>query len=181
MEEVQPVFDIYSPNLPPSLAVPFGLMENAYRRLTRLVEGMSQAELEYTGPAGNRNSTAMLLQHMALVDLEYLHRVMGQELPPALAAEFGPYETEEGYLPVVTGKAAVELLAQYQRVLELVRTHLSTLAEADAERPVTIPWWPQPATIRYILWHMASHSMFHQGQITRLRAHYAQTDAGTQA
>lgn len=173
------MFDILSPNLPPSLAVPFGLVENGFRRLTKLVESMSQAELEYTGPAGNRNSTAMLLQHLALVDLEYLHRIMGVALPADLMAEFGPYETDEGYLPVVTGRSAADLLAQYQRVIEMVRTHLSTLAEGDAERPVIIPWWPQEATLRYVLWHMAGHSMFHQGQIARLRAYYTETQPQT--
>lgn len=166
------MFDLVSPNLPASLAVPFSLVEHAFRRLRRLVEDMDQDELEYSGPAGAPNSTASLLRHLAVVDLAYLHLIKGEPLPEDLQAEYGPYRDETGRIPVVRGLGAEELLRQYERVIEMAREYLQTLTDADAERPVHVPWWPQPATVRYVLWHMAGHSMFHQGQIQRLKEWY---------
>ncbi len=163
--------DIFSPDIPTALAVPFGLIEDGFRRLTRRVEGMSQEELEFTGPPGNTNSTAMLLAHLAIVDLWYLHIIMGVvPVPEDLQAEYGPDETESGDLPAVTGKSVAELLERYGRVIQMMREYLRTQTDADAERPVKVPWWPEEATVRYVMWHMAGHSMHHQGQIVRLRA-----------
>lgn len=166
------MFDILSPGLSPALAVPFGLLENSYGRLTHLVQRMGQQALEFRGPDGQLNSTATLLAHIARADLEYLHAIMGQRLSPELKAEYGPYQTSKNRLPDVTGKTAAELLERCRRVIEMGREYLATKGEEEAERPVQIPWWPQPATVRYVLWHMAGHSMFHQGQIRRLQEWY---------
>ncbi|MGE5673582.1 MAG: DinB family protein [Mycobacterium leprae] len=162
------MWDIASPDLPAALAVPFGLVENAFRRLSRHVQGMSQSELEFTGEGVN--STAMLLAHLAFVDMEYLHCIKGVSVPADLEAEYGPVETESGTLPVVTGLSAAQLLERYRRVIDMIRAYLQSQTDADAVRPVQIPWWPEPATVRYVLWHMAAHSMHHQGQIVRLKA-----------
>lgn len=173
------MFDILSPGLPPALAVHYGLIENGFQRLTRLVANMTPAELEYLGPAGNRNSTATLLAHLALTDLDYLHCLKGEPVPADLAARFGPYHTEEGLLPPVTGRTVDDLLAQYAEVIDLGRDYLRGLADSDAGRTVTVEWWSQPATLRYVLWHMAGHSMFHQGQIQRLRLGYKERGSGS--
>lgn len=165
--------DLTSPGLAPALAVPFGLMEDAFRRLTHLVKEMGPEELAYTAP-GDRNSTATLLAHLAVVDLGYLYCIKGSPIPPKLEAEYGPYETEEGLLPEVTGRSAAELLERYGRVIDMVREYLKTKTDAEAEREVQIAWWPQSASVRYVLWHMAGHCMLHQGQIARLRSAYKQ-------
>lgn len=74
----------------------------------------------------------------------------------------------------MTGKTAAELLANYRRLLDRVRDYLRTQTEADALRPVQVPWWQERAALRYVLWHMAGHSLFHQGQIRRLQIWYGQ-------
>jgi uncharacterized damage-inducible protein DinB len=168
------VRDITSADLPPALAVPFGLMEDAFRRLTNRVKNMNQAELEYTGPPGNRNSTAMLLRHLAYTDLGYFYMIRGEPIPADLEAEYGPVRLDDNTLPVVTGLTAEHLLEQYRRIIDMVGAYLRTLPEADAERSVQVPWWQGPATVRYLLWHMAGHSMFHQGQISRLQLWHKQ-------
>lgn len=163
------MFDTKSPGLPPALAAAYGLVEDGFRRLGNLVKGMTAVELEYLGAGGNRNSTATLLNHLALTDLEYLHCIKGEPVPAVLAARFGPYHDAEGNLPPVTGRSVEELLAQYAEVIDLGRSYLATLEDAEAERRVNVAWWSQPATVRFVLWHMAGHSMLHQGQIQRLR------------
>jgi uncharacterized damage-inducible protein DinB len=166
------MLDLGSPGLPPALSVPFSLVAHAAQRLVRQVADMSQAELEYRGPSGDLNSTATLIAHIAYIDLVYLHIIMGRPIDPALEEEYGPYQQADGALPVVTGRSVDELLGRHHRVIEMARAYLKGLTDADAARQVQVPWWSQPATVQYVLWHMAGHSMFHQGQISRLRAWY---------
>ncbi|MDR6226186.1 DinB family protein [Desmospora profundinema] len=163
--------DLTSPNLPEDLSVPFGLMEDAFHRLSRLVSDMSQDEVDYRGPTGEVNSTGTLIQHLAATDLGYLYCIKG-EPSEKLIDEFGPDRTEDGRLPTVNGQPVDSLLASYRSVLDRVHEYLMTRTETDATLSVTVPWWPEPASVRYVLWHMAGHSMYHQGQIRRLREWY---------
>lgn len=166
--------DLTCSDLPPALSQSWAQVEDAFRRLTSRVKEMSQEELDFKGPPGNPNSTAMMLAHMAPVDLEYLHIIMGRAVPPDLAAEIGQAFESDDSLPRVKGKPLSELMATCRRVLDMGREYLRTQTDADAERLVKVPWWPEPATVRYVLWHMAAHSNNHQGQIDRLRAWYQQ-------
>lgn len=165
--------DIASPGIAPALSTPFALVEDAYLRLTRRIGEMSEAALHYA-PPGSVNSTAMLLRHLAVVDLHYLHAIMGKAVPEELARKYGPFEDEQGQIPQVEGATGAQLLEEYREVLQMGRAYMEGLTDEDATRPVTIAWWPQPATVRYVLWHMASHSSFHQGQIVRLNAAFQQ-------
>ncbi|HWI65776.1 MAG TPA: DinB family protein, partial [Symbiobacteriaceae bacterium] len=149
----------------------FAQLEAAYARMAHLTRDMSQDEVDYTGPEGAPNSTAMLIAHIARTDLEYLHLIMGREVPPELLEEYGR-PNEDFTIPKVTGRTAADLVAAYGRVLELAREYLKTQTDADAVRPVRIPWWPEEASVRFVLWHMAGHCMLHLGQIYRLRAWY---------
>lgn len=171
------MLDLTSPGLPPALGQAFSQLDSVFRRLTQGVQEMSQAELEYVGPAGNMNSTATLLAHLAYIDLGYLYCIKGESVPADLNADYGPDQSEDGTLLPVTGKSVRELLDRYQQVLHMTREHLQTLSDADVTREVTIEWWSQPATVRFVLWHMAGHSMWHQGQIARLREWYKQRGA----
>jgi uncharacterized damage-inducible protein DinB len=153
-----------------------GQLENAFRRLTNLVTGMDQAAVDYRGSGGDVNSAAMLIAHLAAVDLEYLYLIIGTKAPQELLDYVGPYEDEQGRIPPFAGRSASEMLAHYGRIIDLVREYVQTLTDADAVREVRVPWWPQPATVRYVLWHMAGHSMFHQGQIARLQAAHAEAN-----
>lgn len=170
------MLDIQSSSVPPAFAETFAQLENAFRRVSRQVSGMTDKELHYRGPDGSINSTATLVAHIAYTDLEYLHRIKDEPIPPLLEGQFGPSPVEHGPLPTMTGHTAAQMLERYQRVLSMVRDYLRTQTDGDARRPVSVPWWPEPATVRYVLWHMAGHSMFHLGQIARLRAWYREGD-----
>jgi uncharacterized damage-inducible protein DinB len=172
-----PMRDLQNPGLPPILGQAFSQLEDAFNKLSRRTQEMSQEELEYVGPAGSINSTATLLGHLAVVDLGYLYCIKGEPMSPELEEAYGPYQTEDGKLPQVTGKSVGELLDRYQQVLGMIREYLQTLSDEDATRQVNIDWWSEPATVRYVLWHIANHSMFHQGHIERLRAWYKQRNA----
>lgn len=165
--------DIVSAGMAPTLGMAFALVEDAFRRLAGYADGMTEAEFQFIDP-GNVNSTAMLIRHLINVDLEYLHQIMGRPVPPELEAKYGPYADENGQIPQVAGVTGAQLLEAYRGVIEMARVYLSGLTDADATTPVVVPWWKEPATVRYVLWHMASHSSGHLGQIARIRALYRQ-------
>lgn len=168
------MLDTAAPGLPPALAVPFGQIENAHLRLTRRVQEMAQAELDFVGSSGNKNSTAMLMAHIALTDWVYLQCIKGEPVPDEGHPYLGAHEDEHGNLAPVSGLPVAELLARLTWIREQVREYLQSCTDAEAERAVKVPWWPEEATVRYVLWHMAGHTMHHIGQIARLRALYKQ-------
>jgi hypothetical protein len=84
--------------------------------------------------------------------------------------QYGAYLDENGHIPVVAGRSAAELLDNYRRVIDMLRDYLKTKDVDEATRTVLIPWWPQPATVRFVLWWMAAHSVHHQSHILRLKA-----------
>ncbi|HLN64829.1 MAG TPA: DinB family protein [Symbiobacteriaceae bacterium] len=167
------MMDVISPDVPPALAQSMGQVETAFRRLTGLVQSLPPEALDYRGPDGAQNSAATLVTHLARTDLEYLYQIMGAAIPPDLLQAYGPYEDEAGRLPHISGQSVAQLLAHYSNVITMIRTYIQGLADADAARAVAVPWWPQPATVRYVLWHMALHSIHHQSQILRLKAQFS--------
>lgn len=169
------MLDVASQGVAPAFAAPMGQIENAFLRLTNQVKVMDQAAMDYRGPVGDLNSAAMLIAHLAVVDLAYLHCIIGTPAPRELEEMVGPFQDEQGRIPVTAGRSAAEMLAHYGRVIDLVREYVATQSDEDAARPVQVPWWSGPATVRYVLWHMASHSMLHLGQISRLKAAYAKS------
>ncbi|HLO01618.1 MAG TPA: DinB family protein [Symbiobacteriaceae bacterium] len=168
------MFDIAAAGLPLALAIPLGQIENAHLRLARRVQEMSQAEVDFTGPAGNVNSTGMLLAHIALTDWVYLQCIKGETVSEEPHPVLGPHEDAQGNLPAVSGVPVADLLARLAGVREEIRAYLQTCTEAEAQRAVKVPWWPEEATVRYVLWHMAGHCMNHIGQIDRLKGFYKQ-------
>jgi uncharacterized damage-inducible protein DinB len=168
------MIDIAASGLSPALAVPFGLIENAHNRLTRRVHvhEMSQAELDFIGP-GNRNSTGTLLAHIALTDYIYLLCIKGEPQPTEPHPILGSFDDQE-YLAPVSGIPAADLLARHAMVVGMIREYLQSCTDAEAERAVKVWWWPEEATVRYVLWHMAGHCMQHIGQIERLKSQYRQ-------
>jgi len=149
----------------------------AYRRVTGVVQGREQGAFDYLGPGGDVNSAAMLIAHLAVTDLEYLYRIIGTQAPGELQELVGPYQDAQGRLPVVSGRSPAEMLARYGKIIDLIRDYVKTLADEVAPRTRGGPRGPQPGTLRYGSWHMAPHSLFHQGQIARLKAAYAESSA----
>lgn len=166
---MKPLLDLPAePGLNPMVGLLHGEIQDAYRRLKRLVGDMSPAELEHKGPGADLNSTAQLLRHLAYIDLGYVFMTWGEEVPADLEAAYGPYEDEAGKMPAVSGVPLDELLGRYDRVQGMVLEACRGWRDADLEHQVRF-WDGRPVTRRWILWHMAEHSFWHQGQIRWLK------------
>lgn len=71
------------------------------------------------------------------------------------------------------------MCCDYPRTCDDAAAGREAAAREAAAREVAVPWWPEPGTVRWVLWVMTSHSARHQGQIARLReAWQARGDAG---
>lgn len=164
-------FDSLAPGLPPHLGVLWGQIQDACRRLEELVSKMSQEELEYRGPVGKDNSTAALLAHLALSDLNYAKRFPGVEVPDSVAATFGPARDDAGMLPDVKGQPAAALLDRIRQAQAYQKQWVDRARDADLDTVVPI-FRGNESSMRWLLWHVAGHSMLHQGHIRTLQRHW---------
>lgn len=150
----------------PLVGTLYGQLEDAYQQMALLVADMSPKELEYRGPRGDLNSTAMLLAHLPRVDLWWLYAFQDQEVPLELTDKYGREPWGE-QMPEIRGMNAAVLLERHQAVREMVRAYLLTQTDADMDR--TLPFGQHVVTMRWALWQMAQHSFLHQGQIRWLK------------
>ncbi|MCS0670139.1 DinB family protein [Cytobacillus firmus] len=82
-------------SMEPIIGLLYSMVDGNYRRLKSIVEDMSQRELDYKGPNQNYNSTAQLLRHLALVDLNWVFRIKGEKMPLNLGNKYGPLLDED--------------------------------------------------------------------------------------
>lgn len=83
----------------PQVAILYATVADTFNRLQRLVEGTEENELSYKGSENNENSIGQLLQHLAVVDLHWVYRFKGEDVPPAFENKYGPMLNEVGELP----------------------------------------------------------------------------------
>lgn len=161
--------DLTAPDISePGVAIMQGMIDDAFHRLQRLVGDMHPKELEYQGPNGRLNSTATLVMHLAVTDLSWVGSIGGVPIPPEVRARYGPLEGVHGRLPEIQGYTAHQLLDLYGEVQARMRGMLRTLSDANLTRVIQLPGRPD-TTVRWGLWHIAEHSMLHQGHIRWLK------------
>ncbi|WP_028543298.1 DinB family protein [Paenibacillus taiwanensis] len=142
-------------------------------RLHFITEGMSQAEVDYKGPQNKDNSTAQIIKHILYVDLNWVYRIKGITLPPALKAQHGPMIDADHKLPMVKGKSLITLMSDYKDVIHMLKDTCTQLTDDDLDKVVTFGHENEKqATIRWGLWHMADHSRYHQANINQLRKQF---------
>lgn len=74
--------DLYlEKNMNPQVAILYATVRDAYIRLRNLVESTEEKELSFKGSENNENSIGQLLQHLAVVDLHWVYRLKGEEVP----------------------------------------------------------------------------------------------------
>lgn len=84
----------------PQVAILYATVADTFNRLQRLVEGTEENELSYKGSENNENSIGQLLQHLAVVDLHWVYRFKGEDVPPAFENKYELHMLNEvGELP----------------------------------------------------------------------------------
>ncbi|TYP74537.1 DinB family protein [Paenibacillus methanolicus] len=163
--------DLKSPaHMTPIVGMLYAAVRENYARLRSITEAMSQDEVDYRGRENSMNSTAQLIRHLAIVDLNWVFRIKGQPLPTPLQQLYGPMIDEQRRIPMVQDVPLRTLMSQYEDVLNMLDEACAQLTDADLARIVTFGHDNEKqATLRWGLWHIADHSRYHQAQINLLR------------
>lgn len=156
------------PAMSPAIGLLHAMVTYNYERLKRLVEHMTQDEIDYRGSENDLNSTAQLLRHLAVVDLHWVFRLQCDSVPEQLQSSFGPMYDEAGKLPAVKGVTLATLLEQYDSVQAMFRDVCLKKTDEDLEQPVPFENG-NSATVRWGIWHIADHSRHHYSNIVQLQ------------
>lgn len=139
-----------------------------FNRLVRLVEGLSQEEIDYKGQNNELNSIAQLLRHLLVVDLHWVFRLQSKEVPQKMFEKFGHMYNKEGKLPEIKFISFRTLIDQYERVQDMLREVCLGITDDDLNS--TVPFENgNSATIRWGIWHVADHSRHHYANIAYLK------------
>ncbi|MGD6892008.1 DinB family protein [Bacillus mobilis] len=164
-------------NMNLQVAILYATVTDTFKRLQKLVEGTDEKELSYKGSENNENSIGQLLQHLAVVDLHWVYRLKGEEVPRTLNNIYGPMLNEAGKLPSLRQQTLQQLMQDYDAVQRMIYEECMKLTENDLTREVFYEKG-ETATIRWGIWHIADHNRYHQAHISQLRKLYrARIDA----
>lgn len=156
-----------------NVAILYATVSDTCKRLIDLVEGVEKEELCYKGPANDENSIGQLLQHLAVVDLHWVYRLKGEQIPAFLQEKYGPMLDEKGELPNIKKGSLQGLMQDYQDIQKMFYGECMKLTEVDLTSEVYYEKG-QTVTIRWGIWHIADHNRYHQAHISRLRKLYQQ-------
>ncbi|MBP1083923.1 MULTISPECIES: DinB family protein [Bacillus] len=161
-----------TPLMEKNVGMLYAMVENNYRRLKSIVNGMTQSELDFKGTNGELNSTAQLLKHLAYVDVKWVYRIQGETLLDHLEKKYGPEVDDNGRLPSIEGVPLSSLLEDYDFVFRQFEQACQQIKDADLETRVQ---YADGATIKWGIWHMADHNRYHQAHINQLRKWYKES------
>ncbi|WP_195575559.1 DinB family protein [Paenibacillus sp. 1001270B_150601_E10] len=143
------------------------------QRLWLITDGMSQEELDYKGNNHRFNSTAQLIKHLMVVDLNWACRIKGEPLSVSLKERYGPMIDQNNELPMVKEVCLKSLMSNYDDVLAMLKDACLSLTDDDLVKVVTFGHNNEKqATLRWGLWHIADHCRYHQAHINQLRKWY---------
>jgi uncharacterized damage-inducible protein DinB len=137
-------------------------------RLKRLVDGLTQEEIDYKGPKDEHNSIAQLLRHLVVVDLHWVYRLQSSEIPTKLKEKFGPMYDADGKLPMIKNVSLQTLIEEYDQIQEMFRELCKRIRDEDLLEVVPFQNG-NSSTTRWGIWHIADHSRHHYANIAYMK------------
>lgn len=132
------------------------------QRLKATIKELSPEQLTAV-PAGLTNSIATLVNHVAGVEANLAHRLMGQTTPEELKAEY-LLNLPQSPLPVAVGETVESLTEKMDRARSLLSGALANLSDADPTREIAMSG-DRVATLRWLLALLPVHQAMHLGHI----------------
>lgn len=154
--------------LTPGIGMLFSMVTYNFNRLKRHLNGLTQNEIDFKGPANDMNSIAQLLRHLTVTDLHWVFRLQSMEMPRHWIDKYGPMYDDDGKIPFIRNVPLETLFSEYDEVQEMLRTVLLQKNDGDLDRPVPFENGNY-ATIRWSIWHMADHSRHHFSNMVYLK------------
>lgn len=167
------------PDYPPGIGQWLWALEEVRSRTLRAVEGLEQAELDWTGEDGAENSIGSLLYHIAVVEISWLYFDCLNRPAPEHVQAVLPHELVVGdRLTHVPGEALG---------LHLARLHLTRRQFLDEVRRMSLADWEllrhppgenYEVTPGWAVFHLVEHEAAHTGQILALKPRAIRATAG---
>jgi uncharacterized damage-inducible protein DinB len=154
-------------------------LDDQTQLMARDLKGITPAELSWQIKPG-MNTIGMLLAHIAIVEVFWLHVVEGHATEENMRKCLGIGTDDDGMPLAPGGKAPKGLnnrtfkyyLKLIQRARAHTRKHVRRYRDADLARSITRTrrnGQRQRVSVRWILYHLAEHFSGHYGQILMLR------------
>jgi uncharacterized damage-inducible protein DinB len=153
--------------------------EDGRRDTLRELDGVTPEMVDWY-PDAPLNSIGSLLYHIALIEADYLYiDVLELATYPAEVLALFPYPAhdEDRMLTVPPPTSLAEHLQRLDFVRERVLATFRTMTLDDFHRPRSIPGYGYQITPEWTLHHLMQHEAEHRGQITAIRALYAELEA----
>jgi uncharacterized damage-inducible protein DinB len=160
----------------PMVGLMIAQLDDQLRRLREFLEGWKVTHLEWQAKPG-RNTAGMLLAHMAIVELIWMHLASGGSretrearvratLGIGLEADGIPIEKDGRHTPALAGRT----VEQYVAWLEKARasTRQAAAAWSDADLDVTFDAHGHRFSRAWVLYHLLEHFAAHFGQLALL-------------
>jgi uncharacterized damage-inducible protein DinB len=145
-------------------------LEDARARTKRMIEGITQAELD-TLPEGLDNTIGTLLYHIAIIEADYLSiDVMGNDdyLPELKPILLLPVRTEDDRLSVVMGVGLDEHLRRFDIVRQRLIEHFVEMTPEAFVQTRDLPDWGYEISPEWTLYHLTQHESEHRGELGSL-------------
>lgn len=154
-------------------------MDDQNRRLIEDTRGASPAELEWQ-PSRGMNTIGMLLAHIAIVEVFWMHVAASgeREFDPTPVLGVG---TDDDGMPAADDAPppptlAAKPLAFYDDLLTRARAYTKEVASRFSEEDLDREWTltarngsTRVVSVRWILYHILEHEAGHYGQVNLLR------------
>jgi uncharacterized damage-inducible protein DinB len=160
-------FDLNT-EMSPVIGLLHSMVTYNYARLNRLIDGLTQDEIDYKGPMNELNSIAQLLRHLAVVDLHWVYRLQSFEVPTELIEKFGPMYDKDGKLPMIKYISLLTLMGEYDQIQRMFREVCRKISDEDLLKVVPFENG-NTSTIRWGIWHIADHSRHHFANIVHMK------------
>ena len=157
-------------------------LDDQTKLLAKDLKDLTPAELQWQ-PKRGTNTIGMLLAHLAIVEVFWLHIAEGTATDENLEKSLGIGVDDDG-MPLAAGGAPPEGLAgkpfmYYMKLMRRARAHTRRIVrgyrDADLARSITRTrrnGQRQRVSLRWILYHVAEHFSGHYGQVLLLRHLY---------
>jgi uncharacterized damage-inducible protein DinB len=164
------------PTLSPAAGLALAQLDDQLRRLHDFLEGWEVEHLEWQARKG-RNTAGMLLTHMAIVELGWMHMASGgsaEAREARILAQLGMSPDADG-IPLkrgglhpenLAGRTAEEYLAKIDRTRD--ETRAIAAGWTDEDLAGSFAAGGHTFTREWVLYHLLEHFAAHFGQIAAL-------------
>jgi uncharacterized damage-inducible protein DinB len=158
--------------LSPRVALWYRMMHEARERLHRVLENLTQKELNYTPNERKIESIGTLLLHIAGVEWSWIFQdIDGHEMDYEEFKHGFPLRPEVN-IPQLKNQEIQFYVSKLNKIREDVYQRLARFEDEDLDRLVESD--SETYSIEWILFHILEHEAMHIGQIQLLRRLYSE-------